>query len=255
MRDVRALMRLTHELHELAPNPIARNEHMLAELCRMTGARVAASAIIDLRALETPTLVFVTYVGLDSTQSLAAANRYLRTLDPPDPVWRPMFQSLRAAPSKPTTRLRHHLVHDNEWYGSAHYDEVRRPAEIDHALYSVFPNPRQGQITALILNRCRCDAHPFTARDRRLVHTLHGAILWLFRPQQAAQNDGLAPDSLSPRQRQTLRCLLSGDSEKQIAARIGLSPHTVHIYVKAIYRNYGVSTRGELLAKFVHGRG
>jgi DNA-binding NarL/FixJ family response regulator len=52
--------------------------------------------------------------------------------------------------------------------------------------------------------------------------------------------------------RQTLRRLLSGDCEKQIALRLGVSPNTVHVYVKAIYRAYGVSSRGELLARFVH---
>ena len=46
-RDVAGLMRLCNELHELAPNPIARHEHMLTTLCRMTGARVAVSAMVD----------------------------------------------------------------------------------------------------------------------------------------------------------------------------------------------------------------
>jgi DNA-binding NarL/FixJ family response regulator len=56
---------------------------------------------------------------------------------------------------------------------------------------------------------------------------------------------------LSPRVRQTLAGLLAGDSEKQIARRLELSPHTVHVYVKALYRGFAVSSRGELLAKFV----
>jgi DNA-binding CsgD family transcriptional regulator len=48
---------------------------------------------------------------------------------------------------------------------------------------------------------------------------------------------------------QTLRSLLGGDSEKQCAAKLGVSHHTVHVYVKALYKKYGVSSRGELLAK------
>ena len=54
---------------------------------------------------------------------------------------------------------------------------------------------------------------------------------------------------LSPRQEQTLKHLLDGDSEKQVARKLGLSQHTVHGYVKALYRRYGVSSRAELLAK------
>jgi DNA-binding NarL/FixJ family response regulator len=57
--------------------------------------------------------------------------------------------------------------------------------------------------------------------------------------------------SLSPRMRQTLERLLAGDSEKQIASRLGASRHTVHVYVKALYRSFGVCSRGELLSRFV----
>jgi DNA-binding CsgD family transcriptional regulator len=32
---------------------------------------------------------------------------------------------------------------------------------------------------------------------------------------------------------------------------MGASPHTVHVYVKSLYRRYNVSSRGELLSKWV----
>jgi DNA-binding CsgD family transcriptional regulator len=53
---------------------------------------------------------------------------------------------------------------------------------------------------------------------------------------------------LSPRMRQTLERLVAGDSEKEAATRLGVSPHTVHVYVKSLYRRLGVSSRGELFA-------
>jgi len=56
---------------------------------------------------------------------------------------------------------------------------------------------------------------------------------------------------LSPRLRQTLRRLLVGDQEKEIARHLKLSQNTVHVYVKALYRQYQVSCRGELLSKFL----
>ena len=56
---------------------------------------------------------------------------------------------------------------------------------------------------------------------------------------------------LSPRHVQTLQRLLTGDSEKEIAAYLGVSRNTVHVYVKALYRHFGVASRGELLARFV----
>jgi DNA-binding CsgD family transcriptional regulator len=45
--------------------------------------------------------------------------------------------------------------------------------------------------------------------------------------------------------------LLEGDSEQQIAVRIGLTRDTTHQYVKAIYRRLNINTRGELMARFV----
>jgi len=56
---------------------------------------------------------------------------------------------------------------------------------------------------------------------------------------------------LAPRAQEAFDRLLLGDSEKQIALRMGVSPHTVHVYVKAIYRHFKVCSRGELLAQFV----
>jgi DNA-binding CsgD family transcriptional regulator len=69
-------------------------------------------------------------------------------------------------------------------------------------------------------------------------------------PQLCQPNPGDRPfTELSPRMEETLRHLLDGDSEKQVARKLELSQHTIHVYVKAIYRRFGVSSRGELLAR------
>ena len=54
---------------------------------------------------------------------------------------------------------------------------------------------------------------------------------------------------LAPRLRQVLACLFEGDSEKQIAARLRISRHTVHEYLRRLHRLFDVSSRGELLAR------
>ena len=75
-----------------------------------------------------------------------------------------------------------------------------------------------------------------------LVDYLRMMAWWLGRPPM--------PD-LSPRLDQALRALLAGDAEKQVAARLGVSVHTAHAYVKEIYRRAGVTSRGELLTRFL----
>jgi PAS domain S-box-containing protein len=54
---------------------------------------------------------------------------------------------------------------------------------------------------------------------------------------------------ITPRQREVLDLLLHGHGEKEIAARLFLSKHTIHNHVKAVYRAFGVSSRFELFAR------
>lgn len=76
----------------------------------------------------------------------------------------------------------------------------------------------------------------------RLADYLKLLAWWLGRPPTP---------SLPRRLEQTLRGLLDGQSEKEIARDLGVSVHTVHEYVKDLHRRLGVTSRGELLARFL----
>jgi DNA-binding NarL/FixJ family response regulator len=101
---------------------------------------------------------------------------------------------------------------------------------------------------------------PPVLRQRQLVADLCRLVgAHLGQPMGSRGRPGMAMPAafalddlgLSARMRQTLQGLLAGEAEKQIAYRLRLSPHTVHVYVKGLYRHFGVSSRGELLARFV----
>lgn len=63
----------------------------------------------------------------------------------------------------------------------------------------------------------------------------------------AVDSDGGGSDlRLSPRERQTLRLLINGRSNKQIASELGISPATVKVYIKSLMRKMSVNTRTEL---------
>jgi DNA-binding NarL/FixJ family response regulator len=47
--------------------------------------------------------------------------------------------------------------------------------------------------------------------------------------------------------RSTLSCLLEGTSENEAAACVGISRHTVHGYITALYRHFRVKSQVELL--------
>ena len=48
---------------------------------------------------------------------------------------------------------------------------------------------------------------------------------------------------------------MEGDSEKQVAMRMGLSRTTVHQYVTMLYRQFGAHSRAELLVRVLRRRG
>ncbi len=116
--------------------------------------------------------------------------------------------------------------------------------QLGNSLTSTMNVGRDQLLSVISFHRGRNDRRPFNQRDRRVVRLFHSQMEWMFDNQLPSESASTF-DSLTPRQQQTLRCLLSGDSEKQIANKLARSPHTVHTHVKSIYRNLGVSSRGE----------
>ncbi len=117
-------------------------------------------------------------------------------------------------------------------------------------LLSVYPiSPELSSVVALYR---RAGHSNFTERDRAIVHLIFQQVDWLHR-------DGLNIPAgptviqLSPRERQVLVFLMSGDAQKEIAIKLGLSSHTVNDYMKSIYRQLNVSSRAELMALFISG--
>jgi len=60
---------------------------------------------------------------------------------------------------------------------------------------------------------------------------------------------------LTPAQRRVFELLVQGLIEKEVAAQLGISTHTVHDHVKAIYKTLSVSTRGELVSRWATKHG
>src|SRR6185312_14752463 len=106
-----------------------------------------------------------------------------------------------------------------------------------------------GRVFTVILYPTYGEA-PLTERSRRIVHLAQQELGPLLGVGVAVAGEA-SPSDLPPRWRQTLDCLLNGDSEKQTAARMAISQQTVHQYVKGLYEHFGVSSRAELLAFFL----
>ena len=96
----------------------------------------------------------------------------------------------------------------------------------------------------------------FSTREQRLLNFFHGELGRLIGRSLVSATEP-SPEKLSPRLRQTLACLVEGDGEKQVAARLDLSHATTHQYVSTLYRHFGVRSRAQLLAHIIKrmGRG
>jgi DNA-binding CsgD family transcriptional regulator/pimeloyl-ACP methyl ester carboxylesterase len=68
-------------------------------------------------------------------------------------------------------------------------------------------------------------------------------------PQAGAGGRSMAPsDALSPRELEVLRLVAAGESNSQIARRLGLSTHTVERHVANLYRKIGARGRADATA-------
>jgi len=67
-------------------------------------------------------------------------------------------------------------------------------------------------------------------------------------PQGTAARAAASPEALTVREAQILALLAEGLVNKQIAARLGISRHTVKTHLAALFHKLGVSTRAEAVA-------
>ena len=250
--DVRAVFRLVGECRELGIDSGLWRAHMLAELLRLTGGKVAMggpTGMHDNFAGKQPLPVLD--IGWDGPREQAIFQQYmLDGMHLSDPAISRFGAQLATLPAgvQSLTRSRRQLADDRAWYASAAFCEYLRPSGVDDGLMSLV-KVAGGRAHGIALFRPPNEPR-FIARDRRLLHLFHSELGPHIRINLALP--GCDPISgLSPRLREVLACLLEGDSEQQVARRLGLTRDTAHQYVKAVYRRLKINTRAELMARFV----
>lgn len=123
------------------------------------------------------------------------------------------------------------------------------PEDEDRTLHSSLQLAERTLRSDLRLFRSPGVSEHFTPADRERFALFHAEMSWLYQSDLLlASADAL---SLPPRARETLMHLLAGRSEKEIASILGLSKNTVHHYAKLIHKHFDVSSRSELLARWV----
>jgi len=97
------------------------------------------------------------------------------------------------------------------------------------------------------------EERPFTPRERNLLYLFLLGSRGFQRELLLARGIGDARDPLSLREREVLQLLLTDQTEKEIAQRLGIGYRTVHQHAQAIYAKFGVRGRVGLMAKWLRG--
>lgn len=236
----RAAIQLVGEVHELGACTTAGRQHLVHGLVRLVGGAIAAAVLdttysLELKGgIESPALA-----GFDDEliEVFRAHQIHGSHINPFHERVMPRASALRGQVFSAT---RDDIVARDHWDGSLWINEYARPARVDQFVCSM----RVYEATKAMGYALMRDAHdrPFGDEDREVVHLVHlgvGPIYEVGSPRQR----------LAPRVRDTLDVLLTGASDKEIAAILRISPHTVRQYVKTILRTYGVSSRAQLIAR------
>lgn len=244
--DVRAILRLIGEVRELGEDRVAWRAHLMRGLIEMLDAPVGYSGEFSTAATGIDADPQVE-VGWDRPEDGEPIRELWRTgkIISDDPFIRRAFA---VAFTKPGVYLRQDLTPDEEYYAVEHNQQVMRPLGVEGGLHSYLPlEPGRSIDVLTVAARWR---RPLDDRARTIVKLVHEQIVPEIGRSLAARDEP-SPAELSPRRRQVLELLLQGNGDKQIAAALHLSPHTINEHVTAVHRHFGVSSRTELIALFL----
>lgn len=249
--DVEAAMRLIGECRELWADPDAWRQHLLKELCGLTGNAIGHYAeTAPLRPCRPVQWLVNADCGWRDDGCRAIYMQYAAlTADSynPFPGYDQLLNSI--ARTGRAAVLRPELCDDRAWYRCSFWADFRRPAYNDGFIMSFIENTGAGFCTQLGIHQDPSDPPP-NLWTKRMVTFVHDRIAPMIGVALATERER-SGQGLTPRLRQMLDQLLAGDSEKRIARAMGIRPSTAHEYIQKVYRHFEVESRAELMAYFV----
>ncbi|HEX7079754.1 MAG TPA: helix-turn-helix transcriptional regulator [Gammaproteobacteria bacterium] len=248
LADVRAAFRLLGECRELGNDALAWRRHMLEGLRQLTGAQVALYLHLeDVSSSDGKIGAALDSGFLDDSGKALWAHYQRENAHRDDPFHLRYFRAFSGAL---TTRSLEAVVDMAEWRRSRHYNEYVRACRLEDRITSAVNLAGAAPVTqVIVLHRSAADG-PYSRRAERLVRLFHEDLVPLLgRPLTLPGTGDAELTSLPGRLQDVLRHLLAGESEKLVAAHLGLSLHTVNRHVQRLYRRLGVHSRSELMLR------
>jgi DNA-binding CsgD family transcriptional regulator len=247
-RDFRKIYRLIGECRDLGADPLAWQQRLLEGVMTLTGTRVAHAG----RLFDFPTPSWscpeMTQLGLEHDR-LDLFQEFFRYVASEGDL---LFDHVVRLPHDRVQTVTGLDVFDlDEWRRSEYFQKFHLAMDVEAGILSFAPIRMRGRRFHHSLTvRRNVGERWFSQREMRLLDYLHRELARELGRTLALPDEPSASE-LSPRMRETLRHLLDGLSEKQIARRMGISRATVHEYVTGLFRRFGASGRAELMARWI----
>jgi DNA-binding CsgD family transcriptional regulator len=133
-----------------------------------------------------------------------------------------------------------------------YYDQVLRPLDVEHQLRLWLPAPIGGS-RVFYFNRSSMDAD-FADDERGVLELLRPFLAALRERHELREKDKVARlDCLTDREVEILQLVARGKTNRQIAAILVVSDHTVRKHLENVYDKLGVHTRTAAAAAFFGG--
>ncbi|MCA9186986.1 MAG: LuxR C-terminal-related transcriptional regulator [Pirellulaceae bacterium] len=246
-RDIRAVYRLLGDIRSVGNQPDRWPLFALDGIRHLLDAQFAAGILAPLPEPGIPDPIVPEVHLLVGLEDQDIIDKHFKLLSSGQMVMGPYYEKRYAMPLRFATLRRQDVISDEEFYA----DPVNRSRfldlGVDQFLHSEFVALSLGKIVVLFVLRAIGEP-PFDRREQRMLKLFHLEMARMWKADLAVPDDYQVRE-LSPRQKQVLWMLCSGESEKRISDRLDISPHTVHDYVKALYKHFDVSGRSELLVK------
>lgn len=248
-KDVHDCHGIAGRCRELGADVDAWRHTLLSDLREFVGAQVIINSEIENFGATNDRDIKV--IGNHRTGWISdEAEKRWREYAQSIPVERtPEYPYLSKFSGKTMMLSRNQIWGSNTWHRSHTFNEIHRECGIDDYVISICPTNIPGRCTTLWLHK-GVGSKDFTDREQGIVSLVHMIINEEIGTYLAAADEPKM-SSLTVRRLEVLSQLIRGDSEKQIAFDLGVTRGTIHDHVLAIYRHFEVSSRGELLAKFI----
>jgi len=185
----------------------------------------------------------------------AKAARYLASDEYSQAVWEVCKSQIVQSVEQPgvvVTCVPGWALGEKQWHKTKLFQEFVEPMGFDDVIFCDWATGHDRAIASGVYHPV--GTKPFTKEDVQLASLLHRAMAPMIDRDMFAEHPILAQQQLTERQQEVLGLMMTGRSEGEIARELSRSVHTVHTYVKQLYDHFDVSSRGELMAKFIDRR-